>query len=236
MENVYHIIFDKEHMDKLAERLYDFLRTNGCLKESPQFDPEVEWLIVDREKCQCYSNFRILAFLHHEDNVFLNLCKRYNPAGTFEKELEIMPYGILANTALSQYEKLKRVFRIALDFKKIDPKLKDNPTYGTIISKLENKGLQKDIVVALDNKLRNIVAHGDWYVQDHRFTYMDDGKKSISYEDLSQRVNNFIRFSNVFYRIYWSNHLTPEASEFSKQKMIDDAIDLFWKLHRRSRG
>ena len=223
-------------MEELANKFYGFLKTNGYFKESLHFDPEVEWLIKDRENYQVHSNFRILSFLNPPYKMFFDLCKRNDPFGTFEKEVTVMPYNLLTNIALAQHEALKRVFRLALDFEKIDSKLNDNSTYGTIISKLENKGLQKDIVAALDNKLRNIVAHGDWYVQDRQFTYIDDVKKSISYKKLSQRVNDFIRFSNAFYDVYWSNHLPPEALEFSKQKMKEDAIDLSWKLYKHNRG
>ena len=216
----------EEHMEKFANELYDFLETNEYFKKIPKFDSEVEWLIKERENCQRYSNFRILSFLNPPYNGFFDLCKQFDPFETFKKELDVMSYNLLAPVALSQYEALKRIFCIALDFEKIALKPKSDPTYGTLISKLKEKGLEKNIVGALDNKLRNIIAHGDWYVQNGLFTYIDNGKQTISYEELLRRIDDFTYFSNAFYKQYWNEYIPPEARKFSEQQIVKNRMNL----------
>lgn len=217
-------------MKKLGNELYDFLKSNEYLKKSPHFNPNAEWLIKEREMCQLNSNSRILSFLNPPYDDFLNLCKQFDPCKTFEKELPIMKYTLLANIALFQHESLKRVFNIALNFNKIDSGSR-HLTYGKIISKLKNDNLKDDIVNILNYELRNIFAHEDWYIEDDQLTYINNNSKhTISYNELSQSVNNFTHFSNAFYHIYWKNHLPPEAIEFSKQKIIEDRINYLRKM------
>ena len=115
---------------------------------------------------------------------FFGLCKQGDSFEHFEWETEVMSYALLTNIALSQYETLKRVFCFALDLKKINPALDDNSTCGAIIGGLKQKNLEKNAICVLDNRLRNIVAHGDRFVLDGRFAYMDDEKQTMSYKDL----------------------------------------------------
>ena len=215
-------------MEKLANEFYGFLRTNGYFKKLPEFDPEVEWLIRNREVHQVRSSFRLLSFLDPPDR-FFDLCKQGDSFEHFEKETEVMLYSLLTNIALSQYETLKRVFCFALDLKKINPALNDNSTYGMIIGGLEQKDLEKNIICVLDNRLRNIVAHGDWYVLDGRFAYMDDEKQTMSYEDLWGRVKNFSIFSDEFYELYWPEYAPPEYIQFKRQKLAELTRKLFLK-------
>lgn len=202
-------------MQKLGNELYNFLKTKDYFKESPHLNPKVEWLIKDRERCQLYSNMRILSFLNPPYDTFLNLCKQFDDDGTFEKELPIMKYTLITNIILFQCESLKRIFNIALDFKKINLKRK-HPTYGQIIDKLKDNGLEDNIVGVMNNKLRNIIAHEDWYVENDQLVYMDNGEHMISYDELLQSRGNFTDFGNTFYPIYWKNHSSPEIIEFCK--------------------
>ena len=209
-------------MENLAKLFYDFLKTKEYFKNTPQLDPEVEWLIKDRENCQRYSNFRILSFLKPPYKPFFDLCKQFDPFQSFKNELDIMPYNLLTGVALSQFEGLKRIFCIALDFEKLGIKSKSNPTYGMFITRLSERGLEKNIVNALDNKLRNIIAHNDWYVQNKLFTYVEKEKQTISQEKLSQRIDNFTYFSNKFYNLYWHDFLPSNTKKFAEKKLIED--------------
>ena len=167
---------------------------------------------MERSNIQTWWNYRLLSFLKYKDRDFLNLCKKYDVQNTLSKEIEIMPYELLAHIALSQYEILKRCLIFALNPETLDVKPNTIPTYGTIISKLEHKGLEKRIVKAMDNELRNIIAHGSWYIKDNRFFYLEKQNKQVmTYWDLSVRVDNFTHFSNRFYQIYWENHLPNNA-------------------------
>ena len=220
-------------MENLGRELYDFLKTKEYFNEPLNINLEVEWGIKAKCNYQTISNLRILGLLKDKDERFLNLCKQYNfyklnvMTGTLEEELKTIPYVLVTSNALAQYETMKRVFCFALDFKKIDPKLNDKSTYGAIITRLECNGLENPIVNALDNQLRNIVAHGDWYLKDDQFVYrVNNEYKSMSYEALSQRVENFTEFSNAFVDIYWRNHIPDDATKFAMQKKRDDYSDL----------
>ena len=218
-------VTDDKQNEILAINLYDFLKIHKCLKDSPSFDPETEWLIMERSKMQTYWNYRLLGFLKYKDLDFYNLCKKYGDQKTLNKEIEIMPYELLAHIALSQYEILKRCLMIALKPEALIIKPDASPTYGTIISKLEHKGLEKSIVKAMDNGLRNIIAHGSWYVKDKRFFYLEkQNKHFMTHCELSVRVDNFTQFSNKFYQIYWKKHIPKNALDFAADQMIKDRL------------
>ena len=134
-----------------------------------------------------------------------------------------MSYALLTNIALSQYETHKARFLFCIGFKKINPALNDNSTYVAIIGGLEQKDLEKNVICILDNRLRNIVAHGDWFVLDGRFAYMDDEKQTMSYKDLKRRVKNFSIFSDEFYELYWPEYAPPACIQFKKTKT--DRVD-----------
>ena len=216
-------VTDDKQSELLAIKLYDFLKTHKYLKDFPSFDPDTEWLIMDRSKTQVCWNSRLLWFLNSKEPDFLTLCSKNDILKTFSKEIEVMPYEILAHMALSQYEILKRCLTFALKLETLNIKPNASTTYGTIISKLDHKGLEKCIVKAFDNKLRNIIAHGSWYVKDKQFFYLEEQKKQcMTYDELLTRVDNFTQFSNRFFRIYWENHIPANARYFAAVQMIKD--------------
>ena len=161
--------------------------------------------------------------MNQPHDAFLNLCKRVDPLKTFEKELPIMKYTLITNIILFQCESLKRIFNIGFNFKKLNITSK-HPMYGQIIGKLKDNGLEDDIADVMNYKIRNIIAHEDWYVENDQLVYMDNGEHTVSYDELSQSSDNFTHFSNAFYWIYWKNHSSPEIIEFCKLKAIEDRV------------
>ncbi len=210
---------DVQRMTILARRLYQFLDSNQFFKKQPEFDPDTEWSIRERTNLQYYGNCRALSFLEQRDAVFFNLSKKHDSFGTFEREKEVMPFVLLAECAHSEFEIMKRLLLFGLDLKKIGPKLGKRSTYGRIISELEKKGLESSIVTGMDNELRNIMAHGSWFVKDRMFVDHDEGIK-LTYDDFEKRVDRFRRFAGSFYDLYWQNHTPKNAIEYTVKKFI----------------
>ena len=208
-------MLNERRSKKLARDLYDFLNENNLFIETPNFDCEIEWLIKGRSNAQGYFIQDIIAFLE----------KRYYSSKLpkhIEEELETMKYALLTNHALSQYEILKRTFYFALNFKKIDRKVTTKTPYGIMIRHLSGKGLKKCVVKALDNDLRNVIAHDSWYVKNFKFMYFKNKNwQSMSSSELASRIINFIILGQEFFTLYWNDDTMEHCMEFADQKKIE---------------
>lgn len=121
---------------------------------------------------------------------------------------------------LQIYEYLKRFFITYLDLEKLnqitDSKIKEDSTYGQIISAFEKlDGYNKETTKLFDNPSRNLFAHFDW------FMFKEDGvttsKGLINFDDLYDKMVNM----NKLYQCITTNHikdidgiLTPHESKF----------------------
>ena len=206
--------FNAEHMTELAKKMYNFLEANKYFKENPQIDSEAEWSNITRDRQLVYSISKTLDGVLTKD-VLSKLDNPYN--GDPKTNLLTILHEQRFNLVYPQYEKLKRMLCIALDFKKI--KLgKKHPTYGDIITALKNKKIEKNIVNVMDNELRNIIAHRDWYVKDGQFICTANNKKHIiEWKELNQRLNNLKQFSDLFCTLYFFYYHTPPGIKERKK-------------------
>ena len=162
----------------LGHEFYKFLSANYLLKTHPEFDADMEWEIKEQANVQVNFAERMLYLFKTKDPVFFKLCMNLDsraPAEhkTFKKERKWIPFALLVNRTLPQYETLKRCLLFALDSDKLGLK-KTSITYGQIINQLQHQhGMELRIVKALDNELRNIIAHGSWYVKEGKFVYLN---------------------------------------------------------------
>ena len=215
----------KNDSEKLASEFYDFLKLGDYFVSTPQFNPVVEWSIIQRLRCQKFGNVNIMEFITDKIKEFEILCKESVPATELEDTLDTIPYELLMSPMLSQFEALKRLFGFALEPKKLGLYSAITTTYGTIISKLKKQGLNDETVCMLDNKLRNILAHGTWYVEDRNFTYIDgDEKHQISFDIMYQRVTDFTVFSGKFYSLYWHDYTPKNALDFAGAKILSGRL------------
>ena len=211
-----------------GREFYEFLSTSGLLKACPKFDAETEWEI--REQVNVQSNFagRMLSLFKNNDPDFTKLCKQMDMSvpqmfRTFRKETKLIPFALLVNNVLLHYESLKRCLLFALDGKKFDS-MSSRMTYGNIINKLQRRhGMNSRLVCYMDNKLRNIVAHGSWYIKEGKFAYLiKEETRVMSYEKLESRTSNFINFANEFFKLYWEDYIRKEHIVFASNKKIEE--------------
>ena len=215
----------------LGREFYRFLSANGLLEVHPKFDSETEWEIKEQVNVQGYFAMRMLSLFENRDHDYFKLCRcmdSYVPSGmpkTFEKESKLIPFALLANYALSQYENLKRCLLFALDGGKMSLRMTSRTTYGKIIDKLRQHGMDLRLVDAMDNELRNIIAHGNWYVKEGKFTYLAKEKTYfMPYDDLKGRTSKFVDFANGFFRSYWTDHVREEHTKFALKKKIEETL------------
>ena len=215
----------------LGDEFYRFLSVNGLLEVHPKFDPETEWEIREQVNVQSYFAMRMLSLFENKDHDYFKLRRcmdSYVPPGmpkTFEKESKLIPFALLANYALSQYENLKRCLLFALDGGKTDLKITPRTTYGKIIDKLQQYGMDPHLATAMDNELRNIIAHGNWYVKEGKFAYLVKEKTYfMPYDDLKGRTLKFVDFANDFFRLYWAGYACEEHIEFALKKKIEETL------------
>ena len=213
----------------LGREFYKFLSTSGLLKACPKFDTAVEWEI--REQVNVQSNFagRMLSLFENNDPYFTKLCQQmdrsvYPKYESFSKESKVIPFALLVNCALLQYESLKRCLLFALDGEKLS-RMSSGTTYGTIIDELKKHGMNPRFVSCMDNELRNIIAHGSWYIKEGKFVYLAKEKTStMSYEELTTRTSNFNTFAGGFFTLYWRDYMRKEDADFALTKMIEEGI------------
>ena len=210
----------RERAKALADDFYRFLKSEDLLKEEPDFDPHVEWSIKARVNLQLYNNMRMILFMIRNDEPLRTWCKKYDLYDTFEEERGVMPFVLLAEYSQSAYEILKRVLLRGLDLGKMNLG-KGTPTYGKIISKLEERGLAAEIVSIMNNKLRNVLAHGSWYVDDDHKFHDETGEIILSYNDFLTRADDFAYFANRYYLLYWKEHMTDKITDFARKKIIE---------------
>ena len=215
----------------LGHEFYRFLSANCLLEVHPKFDSETEWEIKEQVNVQGYFAMRMLNLFENRDHDYFKLCRcmdSYVPSGmpkTFEKESKLIPFALLANYALSQYENLKRCLLFALDGGKMSLRMTSRTTYGKIIDKLRQHGMDLRLVDAMDNELRNIIAHGNWYVKEGRFAYLAKEKTYFMlYDDLKWRTSKFVDFANGFFELYWPDHMREEHIEFASKKKIEETL------------
>ena len=118
---------NNDHPDSqvFGHEFYEFLLTNCLLKERPKFDAETEWEIREQVNVQCTFAGRMLHLFESNNLVFTKLCQQMDELiplspPTFEKESKLIPFALLINSTLVQYESLKRCLLFALDDKKLD--------------------------------------------------------------------------------------------------------------------
>ena len=212
-----------------GREFYEFLSTSGLLKTYPKFDAETEWEI--REQVNVQSSFagRMLSLFKNNDPDFTNLCQQMDMSvpqmfRTFRKETQLIPFALLVNSAFLQYESLKRCLLFALDAEKLD--LKSSRTmYGNIIGKLRQHGMKPHLVSYMDNELRNIIAHGNWYIKEDKFSYLvKEETRVMSYKKLESRTSNFINFANEFFKLYWKDYIREEHIFFASTKKIEEGL------------
>ena len=212
-----------------GREFYGFLSTSCLLKARPKFDSETEWEI--REQVNVQTNFaeRMLHLFKTNDPDFTKLCQQMDMdmpvpqmRKAFRKEAKIIPFALLVNNVLLRYESLKRCLLFALDGKKFGS-ISSRTTYGTIVNKLQQHGMKPHLVSHMDNKLRNIAAHGSWYIKNDKFVYLvKEEARVMTYEELESRSSNFINFSNGFFESYWRDYLRPEDTDFASIKKIEE--------------
>ena len=114
---------------------------------APKIDLETEWEIKEQVNVQGYFTMHMLSLFENGDHNYFKLCRWMDscvPSGmpkTFEKESKLIPFALLANYALSQYENLKRCLLFALDSGKTSLEMTSRTTYGKIIDKLRQYGM-----------------------------------------------------------------------------------------------
>ena len=147
---------------------------------------------------------------------------RFQMHKAFRKEAKIIPFALLVNSVLLQYESLKRCLLFALDIEKLGLK-SSRTTYGTIINKLQRHGMKPHLVHHMDNELRNIIAHVNWYVKEDKFVYLvKEETRAMSYKKLESRTSIFHKFANDFFALYWRDYLRPEDMDFASIKKIEE--------------
>ena len=206
---------------------YEFLSTSGLLKACPKFDIKTEWEI--REQVNVQSDFarRMLYLFESNDPVFTKLCQQIDMSmppmlRTFRKESNLIPFALLVNSVLLRYESLKRCLLFALDGKKLGL-MSSGTTYGKIIYKLRQRGMKPHLVSHMDNELRNIIAHGNWYIKEGEFAYLvKEGTRVMSYEDLKSRTLNFSNFAGDFFTLYWTDYVREEHTDFALIKKSEE--------------
>ena len=215
----------------LGREFYRFLSANGLLEVHPKFDLETEWEIKEQVNVQGYFTMHMLSLFENGDHNYFKLCRWMDscvPSGmpkTFEKESKLIPFALLANYALSQYENLKRCLLFALDSGKTSLEMTSRTTYGKIIDKLRQYGMDLRLVDAMDNELRNIIAHGNWYVKEGKFAYLVKEKTHfMPYDDLKGRTSEFVDFANGFFKSYWIDYVRKEHIEFALKKKIEETL------------
>ena len=215
----------------LGGEFYRFLSVNSLLDAHPKFDRYTEWEIREQVNVQGYFTIRMLNLFENKDHDYFKLCREMDsciPHGmpkTFDKESKLIPFALLANYAFSRYENLKRCLLFALDGGEADLKITPRTTYGKIIYKLQQYGMDPHIATAMDNELRNIIAHGNWYVQEGKFAYLVKEKTYfMSYDDLKGRILKFVDFTNDFFDLYWADHTREEHVEFALGKKIEETL------------
>ena len=212
-----------------GREFYEFLSTSGLLKACPKFDSETEWEI--RKQVNVQTNFaaRMSYLFKTNDPDFTKLGQQIDMRmpqrlRTFRKEAKIIPFALLVNNVLLQYESLKRCLLFALDGKKFDS-ISSRTTYGAIINKLRRHGMKPHLVSHMDNELRNIIAHVNWYVKKDKFVYLvKEETRVMSYDELESRTSNFINFANEFFELYWRDYLRPEDIDFASIKKIEEGL------------
>lgn len=214
----------------LGRELYMFLSTKGLLKIHPDFDIETEWEIKEQSNVQGAFAARMLYLFESKNHRFFKLCREMDLCiplifRKFREESKLIPFALLANSALPQYETLKRCLLFALDLEVLGLGKTSKITYGMIINKLEQHDMASCIATAMDNELRNIIAHGSWYVKGNKFTYVVKEKTFfMSYENLKVRTSNFSSFTNGFFDSYWIKNIRKEHITFAFTKMFRDVV------------
>ena len=210
-----------------GREFYEFLSTNGLLKACPKFDPGTEWEIREQVNVQTHFAMRMLYLFKTNDLDFTKLCQQMRIPQmfkTFRKQAKIIPFALLVNDVLLQYESLKRCLLFALDIEKLGLK-SSGTTYGNIINKLQHHKMKPHIVSHMDNELRNIIAHVNWYIKEGKFAYLvKEETRVMSYEELNSRTSNFNNFANEFFKLYWSAHLRPEDIDFASIKKTEEGL------------
>ena len=212
-----------------GREFYEFLSTSGLLKACPKFDSETEWEIREQVNVQTHFAGRMLHLFKTNDPDFTKLCQQMDIRipqmfKTFRKQAKIIPFALLVNDVLLQYESLKRCLLFALDVEKLG--LKSSRTmYGNIIGKLRQHDMKPHLVSHMDNELRNIIAHGNWYIKEDKFAYLvKEETRVMSYEELNSRTSNFINFANEFFELYWRDYLRPEDINFASIKKTEEGL------------
>ena len=212
-----------------GREFYEFLSTSGLLKACPKFDFETEWAI--REQVNVQTNFagRMLNLFKTNDYDFTKLCQQMDMPmpqmrKAFRKESKLIPFALLVNSVLLQYESLKRCLLFALDIEKLGLK-SSGTTYGNIIGKLQQHDMKPHLVSHMDNELRNIIAHVNWYIKEGKFAYLvKEETRIMSYEKLESRTSNFINFANEFFKLYWKDYIREEHIFFASTKKIEERL------------
>ena len=212
-----------------GREFYEFLSTSGLLKACPKFDSGTEWEI--REQVNVQTNFagRMLHLFKTNDPDFTKLGQQMDIRmpqmfKTFRKEAKLIPFALLVNSVLLQYESLKRCLLFALDIEKLGLK-SSGTTYGNIINKLQQHEMKPHIVSHMDNELRNIIAHVNWYMKEDKFAYLvKEETRVMSYEELESRTLNFHKFAGGFFTLYWRDYLRPEDIDLASIKKIEEGL------------
>ena len=210
-----------------GREFYEFLSTSGLLKARPKFDSKTEWEIREQVNVQTNFAWRMSSLFNDPD--FTKLGQQMDmrmpqKLRTFRKEAKIIPFALLVNNVLLQYESLKRCLLFALDGKKFDS-MSSRTTYGTIINKLRRHGMKPHLVSHMDNELRNIIAHVNWYVKEDKFSYLvKEETRVMSYKKLESRTSNFINFANEFFKLYWKDYIREEHIFFASTKKIEEGL------------
>jgi len=128
---------------------------------------------------------------------FLNAIKNFG----FDKEhVVLLPWIVELQLLLGSYELLKRTLLQVIDMEKI-PDLKSKPTLGDIISKLNHILKQNFFKNFIDNELRNVLGHDDWWIENELTLCYRTNKpepKKLTLEKFTEIVKNMKIFRNHF--------------------------------------
>lgn len=151
---------DNEEFDKIFER------TNSIMKIS-----EAKFLILqDDELLDNYKKFWAGHFINEFDiyNDFMQQAASY---------------------LLSMFEHIKRFLMMFLNLDKMT--LKTTATYGQIVGKIANTCDYpwKELSELFDVETRNIIGHDNWYYNEKKFAYKDEGvEKEITLSELVEKI------------------------------------------------
>lgn len=151
---------DNAEFDKIFER------TNSIKKIS-----EAKFLILDDDKLLCsYKKFWRTYYITEFDiyNDFMQQAASY---------------------LLSMFEHIKRFLMMFLNLEKME--LKTTSTYGQIVGKIANtcNCTWSELSELFDVKTRNIIGHDNWYYNNKKFAYKDEGvEKEITLSELVEKI------------------------------------------------